>query len=1453
VAPTVTDARIAISGGSGAGGAYKIGDTVTATWTNVGGDANADISGVTFDFSAFGGGTDVAAVNVNGVWTATYTLVAGSIDATGRNVSATVTDDAGNVTTTADTSNATVDSMAPTVTDAHIAISGATGTGGTYRIGDTVTATWTNTVLGDANADTISGVTFDFSAFGGGTAVAASNVNGVWTATYTLVAGSIDATDGNVSVTVTDDAGNTTTAADTSDATVDNVAPTVTDTNVAISGASSLDGTYRIGDTVTANWSNAFVGDDNADAIAGVTFDFSAFGGGTAVAATNDMGLWTATYVIVSGNIQAVGRNVAVTVTDDAGNTTTRADTTNAVVDNVAPTVTDAHIAISGGTGTGGAFKIGDTVTASWDNTAAGDHNADTISGVTFDFSAFGGGSAVVAVNDNGVWTASFTLVDEWTDATGYNVTVTATDGVGNTTTTADTTNAVVDTVAPTVSFDDLAISGATGPYGAYRIGDTVTATWTDTGGDANTDTLGGVTFDFSAFGGGTAVAATNKAGVWTATYTLVAGNIDSFDFGAAVTVTVTDDAGNTTTMTRDVGAMVDNVAPTVTDANVHIRNIGSLGSDRLYKVGDTVEATWAAWEQGDENSDALGPVTFDFSAFGGGSAVEAVLEGSVWTARYTLVAGSIDATGRNVTVTVMDDAGNTVTVGDTSGATVDNIVPAVTDANVSIRGATGLGGAFKIGDTVTATWNNTAAGDHNADIGGVTFDFSAFGGGTAVAATNVNGVWTAAFTIVDNGGRIDATHCNVTVTVTDDGGNATTVADTANAVVDNDAPWPVVFSLSGATGTHGAYRIGDTITATWVDTNGDHDGSDAVTRVTFDFSAFGGGAAVAATKLGGVWTASCTIVADDVDATDCDVSITMTDDAGNTTTHPAYVSNVLDNVAPTVTDANVNIRGATGAGGAFKTGDTVTATWNNTAAGDHNADVSGVTFDFSAFGGGTAVAATNVNGVWTASCTIVAGGIVATGRNVSVTVTDDAGNTTTRADTAGATVDSVAPTLSISSTVASLKAGETATITFTFSEDPGASFTLDDVVAEGGTLGALSGTGLTRTVTFTPTAGTADGMAVISVAAGRYSDAAGNAGSAAGLATLRFDTLAPATPSLASTSPTSDGTPVLHGTAEAGSMVDVTVGGATFRVMAGSDGLWTLDTADVRLITAGRFNLGADGVQGVTLRSTDAAGNRSEGSGQFSLDTAASAAPTVVLSEDSGASATDWRTSTHNPLSLCGTAGMGDTVTVDWGDGGAAEIAQRDGSGWHVGQRPLAEGTYTVTVTSTDAAGNTSRTVRTLVVDNTGPAVAAGDIRMAGATGTNGAFRIGDTVVATWNGPAGGDGSRDAAFDVRMDFSLFGGPEDVQAKLVDGVWTASWTIVAGDIDRSQAHVVVKAWDVAGNATFVSGATDATVDNVRPVPLTPSLTVAEDVVAGHVVGHLAVPAAVHYALVDDAG
>ena len=112
---------------------------------------------------------------------------------------------------------------------------------------------------------------------------------------------------------------------------------------------------------------------------------------------------------------------------------------------------------------------------------------------------------------------------------------------------------------------------------------------------------------------------------------------------------------------------------------------------------------------------------------------------------------------------------------------------------------------------------------------------------------------------------------------------------------------------------------------------------------------------------------------------------------------------------------------------------------------------------------------------------------------------------------------DTTPPTLTITSSKDKLKAGETATITFSFSEDPGSSFswngTIGDVSVSNGSLAAISGSGLTRTAIFTPSANFSGGRANISVAAGSYFDGAGNAGGAGASPSIFVDTIAPPSP----------------------------------------------------------------------------------------------------------------------------------------------------------------------------------------------------------------------------------------------------------------------------------------------------------------------------------------------------
>ena len=115
--PVVTAGAISLtSTGTGNGGYYIVGDQVDAEWNN-NTDGNVDIASVIFDFSEFGGG-DVAGTESAGVWSASYTVAAGSIENTNRNVFVEATDDATTPNTNAPvegTDNVSVDNQKPSV------------------------------------------------------------------------------------------------------------------------------------------------------------------------------------------------------------------------------------------------------------------------------------------------------------------------------------------------------------------------------------------------------------------------------------------------------------------------------------------------------------------------------------------------------------------------------------------------------------------------------------------------------------------------------------------------------------------------------------------------------------------------------------------------------------------------------------------------------------------------------------------------------------------------------------------------------------------------------------------------------------------------------------------------------------------------------------------------------------------------------------------------------------------------------------------------------------------------------------------------------------------------------------------------------------------------------------------------------------------------------------------
>ncbi|MFZ6775051.1 DUF4347 domain-containing protein, partial [Undibacterium sp. SXout7W] len=176
--------------------------------------------------------------------------------------------------------------------------------------------------------------------------------------------------------------------------------------------------------------------------------------------------------------------------------------------------------------------------------------------------------------------------------------------------------------------------------------------------------------------------------------------------------------------------------------------------------------------------------------------------------------------------------------------------------------------------------------------------------------------------------------------------------------------------------------------------------------------------------------------------------------------------------------------------------------------------------------------------------------------------------------------IDTKSPTLVIGSNVSTLKASETATITFTFSEAV-TGFTAGDITVTGGSLNNFSGSGTIHTAVFTPDPATNNGSASITVAAATYTDVAGNNGGAGSSPTLTFDT---GIPIVSSVSVPSNGTYITGQTLNFATTFNETV------VVTGTPSLpITLDTGG----TVAATYLSGSGTNTLTFGYVVASGNQ--------------------------------------------------------------------------------------------------------------------------------------------------------------------------------------------------------------------------------------------------------------------
>ncbi len=216
-----------------------------------------------------------------------------------------------------------------------------------------------------------------------------------------------------------------------------------------------------------------------------------------------------------------------------------------------------------------------------------------------------------------------------------------------------------------------------------------------------------------------------------------------------------------------------------------------------------------------------------------------------------------------------------------------------------------------------------------------------------------------------------------------------------------------------------------------------------------------------------------------------------FSDSAGNTNSDGSDNNNSVtlsvDTVRPTIAiSSDVS---------SLKAGETATLTFTLSEASS-NFVQSDVTVSGGTLSNWNAASATSYSATFTPTADSTSNGVISV---ASSKFSDSAGNTNTDGsdsnNTVTLSVDTVRPTIAVSSDVSSLKAGETASLTFTLSE-ASSNFVQSDITVSGGTLSNWNAASATSySATFTPTAdSTSNG--VISVASSKFSDSAGNTNS---------------------------------------------------------------------------------------------------------------------------------------------------------------------------------------------------------------------------------------------------------------------------------------------------------------------------------------------------------------------
>ncbi|MEI7244505.1 Ig-like domain-containing protein, partial [Pectobacterium carotovorum] len=552
--------------------------------------------------------------------------------------------------------------------------------------------------------------------------------------------------------------------------------------------------------------------------------------------------------------------------------------------------------------------------------------------------------------------------------------TVTTRDTAGNVTT-ANTTHAYgVDTVAPVAS---ISIDNVTGDnvINAAESGQTITVTGKVDNdvkaGDAITVKVGTETYQ-------TTVNTDGKT--WSVN---VPGSVLAANGDVSATVTTRDTAGNVTTANTSHAYGVDTVAPT---ASISIDDVTSDNVINATESGQTIAVTGQVGNEvkaGDAVTVKVGTETYQTTVN---------TDGKTWSVN---VPGSVLAVNGDVSasVTTRDAAGNATTANTSHTYGVDTVAPT---ASISIDNVTldNVINAVESGQTIAVTGkvdNDVKAGDAiTVKVGTETYQ----------TTVNTDGkTWS-----VNVPGAVLAANSDVSATVTtrDTAGNATTANTSHTYGVDTVAPTASI-SIDDVTSDNviNATESGQTIAVTGK-VGSEVKAGDAITvkvgTETYQTTVNTDGKSWSVNVPGSVLAANGDISA----------SVSTRDTAGNVTTANTSHAYGVDTVAPT---ASISIDNVTSDNviNASESGQTIAVTGkvdNDVKAGD------AVTVKV-----GTETYQTTVNTDGKTWSVNVPGSVLAANSDVSATVTtrDTAGNVTTANTSHAYSVDTVAPTASIS------------------------------------------------------------------------------------------------------------------------------------------------------------------------------------------------------------------------------------------------------------------------------------------------------------------------------------------------------------------------------------------------------------------------------------------------------